>query len=73
MCTRKYHSPQTWLLVAVLLTAPSWSNAVEVAPRISDREIIESLTELKAGQCVAHLLAALTTEHLPGAQGIIPR
>ena len=24
--------------------------AVEVAPRISDREIIESLTELKAGQ-----------------------
>jgi len=50
MFKRKSHAPQTWLLVVILLTAPSWSNAVEVAPRISDREIIESLTELKAGQ-----------------------
>ena len=50
MFKRKSHGPQTWLLVVILLTAPSWSNAVEVAPRISDREIIESLTELKAGQ-----------------------
>jgi len=50
MFKRNSHAPQTWLLVVILLTAPSWSNAVEVAPRISDREIIESLTELKAGQ-----------------------
>jgi exonuclease VII large subunit len=35
-------------LLAVLLTTPV--SAVEVAPRISDREIIESLAELKAGQ-----------------------
>ncbi len=41
-----------WVVVlmtmAVLL--PSIVMAVETAPRISDREIIESLTELKAGQ-----------------------
>jgi tetrahydromethanopterin S-methyltransferase subunit G len=30
--------------------APSSATAVEVAPRISDREIIEALAELKAGQ-----------------------
>jgi hypothetical protein len=30
--------------------APSNATAVEVAPRISDREIIEALAELKAGQ-----------------------
>lgn len=38
------------LVVALLLVAPPLANAVEVAPRISDREIIESLTELKVGQ-----------------------
>ncbi len=27
-----------------------WAQAMEVAPRISDREIVEALTELKAGQ-----------------------
>lgn len=32
------------------LLFPGASPAVEVAPRISDREIIESLAELKAGQ-----------------------
>jgi len=39
-----------YLVAALLLVAPPLANAVEVAPRISDREIIESLTELKAGQ-----------------------
>jgi ABC-type transport system involved in cytochrome bd biosynthesis fused ATPase/permease subunit len=37
------------LWMAVLL-CPMMSQAVETAPRISDREIIESLAELKAGQ-----------------------
>ncbi len=41
----------TSLLFAVWLAAAgSYAQAVEVAPRISDREIIEALTELKAGQ-----------------------
>ena len=39
-----------YLVAALLLVAPPLANAVEVAPRISDREIIESLIELKAGQ-----------------------
>jgi len=39
-----------WSVAAFLFAAPLLGNAVEVAPRISDREIIESLTELKAGQ-----------------------
>jgi len=39
-----------YLVAALLLVSPPLANAVEVAPRISDREIIESLTELKAGQ-----------------------
>jgi len=42
------------LLVAILawggLLHPTVSHAVEAAPRISDREIIESLAELKTGQ-----------------------
>ncbi len=40
------------LLIAhcLLLILTSPVHAVEVAPRISDREIIESLAELKAGQ-----------------------
>ncbi len=33
-----------------LAAAGAYARAVEVAPRISDREIIEALTELKAGQ-----------------------
>jgi len=45
----KLHHARIWLLAALLFIAPSCSNAVEVAPRISDREIIESLAELKAG------------------------
>jgi len=36
------------LLMGIMLTPPAF--AVDVAPRISDREIIESLAELKAGQ-----------------------
>lgn len=36
------------LLVGIMLALPAF--AVDVAPRISDREIIESLAELKAGQ-----------------------
>jgi hypothetical protein len=36
--------------VAFLLVAPPRANAVEIVPRISDREIVESLAELKAGQ-----------------------
>ena len=39
-----------WLVAALLFAAPPLANAVEVAPRISDREIIESLAELKVGQ-----------------------
>ena len=37
-------------ITAALFAAALPAIAVEVAPRISDREIIESLTELKAGQ-----------------------
>lgn len=36
------------LLTSVLVAMPV--AAVDIAPRISDREIIESLAELKAGQ-----------------------
>ena len=39
-----------FLLAIMLFVSPVMSYAVEVAPRISDREIIESLSELKAGQ-----------------------
>ena len=39
-----------WLFALLLILGASAATAVEVAPRISDREIIESLTELKAGQ-----------------------
>jgi len=38
------------LFVLIILTLTQTSYAIEVAPRISDREIIESLSELKAGQ-----------------------
>jgi len=41
---------RVWLLALVLAVATPAAMAVEVAPRISDREIIEVLTELKAGQ-----------------------
>ena len=39
-----------FLAAIMLVVSPGASSAVEVAPRISDREIIESLAELKAGQ-----------------------
>ncbi len=39
-----------WLFVLLLILVAPAATAVEIAPRISDREIIESLTELKAGQ-----------------------
>jgi len=39
-----------WLFVLLLILAAPAATAVEIAPRISDREIIESLAELKAGQ-----------------------
>ena len=39
-----------FLMAIILFVSPGTSSAVEVAPRISDREIIESLSELKAGQ-----------------------
>lgn len=38
------------MIILVLLVLPHSVNAVEKAERISDREIIESLAELKAGQ-----------------------
>ena len=43
---------QTYLLILALFLFSQSIYAVEVAPRISDREIIESLAELKAGQKV---------------------
>ncbi len=39
-----------WFLALLLILVAPAATAVEVAPRISDREIIESLAELKAGQ-----------------------
>ena len=39
-----------FLLPTMLFVSPVVSYSVEVAPRISDREIIESLSDLKAGQ-----------------------
>ena len=39
-----------WLFALLLTFASPAAMAVDVAPRISDREIIEALTELKAGQ-----------------------
>ena len=39
-----------WLFALLLTFASPAVMAVDVAPRISDREIIEALTELKAGQ-----------------------
>ena len=41
-----------WLLTLFLILASPAAMAVDVAPRISDREIIEALTELKVGQKV---------------------
>ena len=38
------------LIVFWLIFLPVVAYAIEVAPRISDREIIESLSELKSGQ-----------------------
>jgi len=38
----------TWLIIGLL--APSMLIAVETAPRISDREIVERLTKLEEGQ-----------------------
>ncbi len=38
------------ILICILLTIPVISHAVEVAPRISDREIIEKLAILQSGQ-----------------------
>ncbi|GAB6067339.1 hypothetical protein JCM13664_06570 [Methylothermus subterraneus] len=47
----------------VLLAVPLAAQAVEVAPRISDREIIEALAELKAGQkALADKIADLQTQ-----------
>lgn len=40
----------TIALVLMGLVCPLASQAIDTAPRISDREIIESLAELKAGQ-----------------------
>jgi DNA repair exonuclease SbcCD ATPase subunit len=50
LLSKKPSSLTMCLVAALLLVAPPLANAVEVAPRISDREIIESLAELKAGQ-----------------------
>ncbi len=44
--TREMAAP--FLAISLLAAGPAWP--VEVAPRISDREIIKALTELKAGQ-----------------------
>ena len=41
-----------WLLTLFLILASPAAMAVDIAPRISDREIIEALTELKVGQKV---------------------
>jgi len=41
---------QNYFFILLLLLLTQISHAVDVAPRISDREIIESLAELKAGQ-----------------------
>ena len=42
------------LFVITTLFLPSIAQAVEVAPRISDREIIERLTRLEEGQRALH-------------------
>jgi hypothetical protein len=39
-----------WLFALLLILTTPAATAVQVAPRISDREIIESLAQLKAGQ-----------------------
>ncbi len=38
------------LIMTILLLAPVMSRAVQVAPRITDREIVERLTRLEEGQ-----------------------
>ncbi len=43
---------QTYLLSLALLLFSQSIYAVDIAPRISDREITESLAELKVGQKV---------------------
>ena len=37
-------------IFVVLLTSPLWGSNIQVAPRISDKEIIERLTRLEEGQ-----------------------
>ncbi len=38
------------LIITILLSSPLTSSAVQVAPRITDREIVERLTRLEEGQ-----------------------
>jgi len=44
----------TAFLAGLLFTVITPVHGVETAPRISDREIIESLADLKAGQAAIH-------------------
>ena len=53
------------LLALPLIAAAFAADAVEVAPRIEDREIIESLAELKAGQ---RALEAVMNERFDGVE-----
>ena len=52
MCHKKIKSKRMTILLiyAYLLLSMEFAYAYETAPRISDKEIIESLTELKQGQ-----------------------
>ena len=40
----------TGFILVIMLTGLLWGKGVEVAPRISDREIVERLTRLEEGQ-----------------------
>ncbi len=45
-----FRKPTIIFIIVSMLVLPCMAGAVEVAPRISDREIIESLTEIKQRQ-----------------------
>ena len=42
--------PALLILSTFILAAPMWALAIEVAPRITDREIVERLAKLEQGQ-----------------------
>ena len=59
------------LILSCLLALPSY--AVETAPRISDRYIIEALSRLEAGQAATQQQIQLTNKRIDDLQGLMDK